>query len=165
MSAHPSSSDRAIAKDSYVVREDQSGFVRKDDAPSFTTARDTSNASPQLSEIEFPPLRPAPRQDQADQLQNHPLQSRILFMNGIHPDAKDNDIRAYLGGFSIVDIKRTVHPRNGRSMPTAFILLDTAEDRARVVRQMKGISMHGRAVTLEVPKKFVKGMVILFLLF
>lgn len=144
----------------YVVKDDQSGFVREDEVetPISNTITTTSHGVPQLGEADFPFLGTASRRDLATQLQADPLQNRILYLSGIHPNATDEDIRACLNSFPIADIKRNVHPRNGKYLPTAFILLKSAKDRSLILQQMKGFNMHSRFVSIEAPRKVVNGI-------
>ncbi|CAO2647507.1 Nn.00g084290.m01.CDS01 [Neocucurbitaria sp. VM-36] len=139
----------------YLIKDDHSGFVHNNDTPTSTTTQSTSHIVPQLGETDFPILGSSSRRYSISQLQTDPLQNRILYLNGIHQDAKDDDIRACLNGCPIIDIKRNVHLKSRRSLPTVFILLESAKDRIAVLQQLKGFNMLGRFVTLEVPKKFV----------
>ncbi|KAL5407120.1 hypothetical protein PMIN03_007351 [Paraphaeosphaeria minitans] len=74
-------------------------------------------------------------------------ESRVLRVTNIHWDARNADIARFFGGYGLVDCKRYINVKIGKST-VAYVLLSTLEDVVRAIEELHLKELLGRQVRI-----------------
>lgn len=76
-------------------------------------------------------------------------------------DVNEMSFQLFFGKYTIVDVKRPIDPRTSLPHPTAFVMFASSEERDEALHHLKDVPMQGRKVTMQGPKIYQNGKLIL----